>query len=99
MEEDPGGAEGHSGSASAARGQGQRSSEGGEARSLSLPSDSLAQAPPVPPEEQDEKPLSAYKCHRKKEKGSKSAHLVAIVLQKNICCGVMWSNHICHLKY
>ena len=91
--QDPRGPEGHGGSASAPRRQGQRSSEGGEARFFSLPSDSLAQTAPVPPRSGDEKPLSAYKCHwrkkkKKKKKRRESAHLVGVVLQKNSCCEV-----------
>lgn len=66
---------------------------------FSLPSDSLAQTAPVPPRNGDEKPLSAYKCHNKKREGSDSTRSVAIMLQKNSCCGVVWSKHICHLKY
>lgn len=62
MEEDPGGAEGHSGSAPAARRQGQRSSEGGEARFLSAHRQ-FGTNTTRPAKEQDEKPLSAYKCH------------------------------------
>lgn len=46
----------------------------------------------------DEKPLSAYKCHRKK----KRQHVCPFGgyhVAKNSCCGVVWSNHICHFKY
>lgn len=50
-----------------------------------------------PAGEPDEKPLSAYKCHWKKEAASLPIWWPSC--SKNSCCEVVWSNHICHLKY
>lgn len=55
------------------------------------------QTPPVSPKERAEKPLRNH-ClvSLKKKPSNMSTRLVAMMLRKNSCCGIVWSNRTCH---